>query len=143
MSERSQYQNNKEYYRRYWREHSEEHKRNVKLYKERIKADPARLQVYLDKQRAWSKEYRAKVKYRVLSLYSRGEPKCAQCGELRIACLSIDHIQGDGAEHKKLIGGKTGTQFYLYIEENYDPDRYQVLCMNCQWIKREENRETR
>jgi hypothetical protein len=60
--------------------------------------------------------------------------------------LSIDHINGNGAEHrrelKRTTGGSTGGHdFYRWLKNNNFPDGYQVLCMNCQFIKKIENKE--
>jgi hypothetical protein len=43
-------------------------------------------------------------KYRVLSHYSNGVPVCACCGESLIGFLTLDHINGDGAQHRKALG---------------------------------------
>ena len=86
------------------------------------------------------REWRKKLKYEIMSHYSEGTPKCKVCGENRIACLSIDHIYGGGEKairDFKLGGGK----FYSWIKKNNYPKDLQVLCMNCQFVKRVENRE--
>ena len=33
------------------------------------------------------------------------------------------------------------TGFYLWLKRNNFPEGFQTLCMNCQWLKKEENRE--
>jgi len=61
------------------------------------------------------------------------------CDDLR--CLQIDHKHGNGRE-AALIAGNT---YQHYKEMLNDPDKhekYQVLCANCNWIKRRENNET-
>ena len=133
---------NAEYHRKYNKEHIEQRRVLQKEYRARLLADPIRLKIHKEKLKAWQDAYRLKVRRRVLTLYSGGEPKCAWCGEDRMDCLTIDHIQGDGAKQKRELGKITGIRFYLYIEKNYDPTRYQVLCMNCQWIKRMQNKES-
>lgn len=47
--------------------------------------------------------------------------------------LTIDHINGDGAEERK----KYGRAWYKHIIDEDYPDRYQVLCRRCnssKWI---------
>jgi len=90
-----------------------------------------------------SKEYRIRIRYEVLSLYSGGKPKCNTCGEERMACLSFDHINGGGASHRRQIGLHASTTYYNWLKDNYNPKEFQVLCMNCQFIKRKENKEYR
>lgn len=58
--------------------------------------------------------------------------KCACCGEANLAFLSIDHVNNDGAQHRRNIGhGKTSTRIYAWAMKNDYPDSLQVLCMNC------------
>jgi len=78
-----------------------------------------------------------KKKLDILSHYSNGSTKCAYCGFDDIRALSIDHIDGGGAPHRKM----TGNDIYGWLKRNGYPEGYQVLCMNCQLIKRQVNRE--
>ena len=78
-----------------------------------------------------------KKKLNILSHYSNGIIKCAHCGFDDIRALSIDHIDGGGAPHRRM----TGNDIYGWLKRNGYPDGYQVLCMNCQLIKRQVNRE--
>jgi hypothetical protein len=136
------YQRTKEHRKEYCKEHFEERKANNREYIRRLRLDPARWNVFRERQKINGKNFRERTKYRIFNLYSGGEPKCAQCGENRMVCLSIDHIQGDGAKHRRELNGGRGTELYLSIEKNYDPSRFQVLCMNCQWVKRANRDET-
>ena len=54
-----------------------------------------------------------------------------------IRALSIDHINSDGASHRKEVGNG----MYRWLLKNNFPEGFQVLCMNCQFIKRETNNE--
>jgi len=51
-------------------------------------------------------------------------------------CLQIDHINGGGGEELKNLGAQ---KMYKKILE--DPTGYQLLCANCNWIKRDVNGE--
>lgn len=64
---------------------------------------------------------------------------CQRCGDNEIDVLSMDHIKGGGKKHLNEIGG--GPIFYRWLFRNNFPEGYQVLCMNCQFIKRHENWE--
>jgi hypothetical protein len=54
--------------------------------------------------------------------------------------LTIDHIDGRGSIHRKETK-KQGHSFYIWLTAQEHPIGYQTLCMNCQWIKRYENKE--
>lgn len=75
----------------------------------------------------------------VLSKYSKGIPACKKCGNTDIRVLSIDHIKGGGSNHRR----KIHTTIYQWLITNGFPVGYQVLCMNCQFIKIFEENELR
>lgn len=70
------------------------------------------------------------TKLEVLTYYSDGKLECVCCGENIYEFLTIDHIEGGGAEHRRSIGGG-GTNFYRWLIKNGFPPGYQVLCYNC------------
>ena len=49
----------------------------------------------------------------------------------------LSHINGGGASHRRIARNNV----YGWLKRNGYPEGYQVLCMNCQLIKRQENRE--
>jgi hypothetical protein len=55
--------------------------------------------------------------------------------------LSIDHINGNGSEHRKNNKKIRGNHIYEWLKKNKFPIGYQTLCMNCQLIKRHGNKE--
>ena len=88
------------------------------------------------------REYQRKLKLEVLGKYSPAitrVPTCARCGNNDIRVLTLDHIYGKGTMHRKQVGN--GSKFYCWIKRNKFPAGFQVLCHNCNWIKRYENNE--
>jgi len=83
-------------------------------------------------------EWERRMKREALTYYGRGKLACVLCGQSNIACLSIDHIKGDGNAHKRKI---KRTRIYYWLKEQGYPEGYQTLCMNCQFIKRAEEKE--
>ena len=61
-------------------------------------------------------------------------PICKCCGENNIYILSIDHVHGNGKTDKK------APYLYKYIIKNNFPNDYQILCMNCNWLKNNEDK---
>lgn len=84
------------------------------------------------------REYYQNRKKRVVAHYSQNTMKCAKCGFGDLRALSIDHINGNGSEHRKQIGK---SRLYSWLVKNKFPSGFQVLCMNCQFIKAYENQE--
>ena len=96
-------------------------------------------------QMAMRKHLREKYKQKrlmVLQHYSEGTMECKTCGDTEYDGLSMDHIAGGGKKHAKEIGG-CGTALTMWLIRNNYPGGFQVLCMNCQWIKRHENHEVK
>jgi hypothetical protein len=58
--------------------------------------------------------------------------KCVCCGESQWQFLSLDHVNNDGAEHRKEVGQ---SQIYIWAERNNYPPVLQILCFNCNMAK--------
>lgn len=87
---------------------------------------------------ARNKKRREKIKLEVLSHYTNDTFCCSKCDCKDIRCLSLDHINGDGADHRREIGKKSLDE---WAKKNNFPNTLQVLCMNCQFIKASEEKE--
>jgi hypothetical protein len=87
-----------------------------------------------------SKEYQRKRRLKILLHYSPNLI-CNKCGFNDVRALTIDHKNSNGSEDRKKFG--SGSAFYGWIIKRDFPEDLQVLCMNCQWIKRHENNEFR
>lgn len=60
--------------------------------------------------------------------------RCKCCGETKWEFLTIDHIKGDGAEHRKAL--KSERSFYFDLQkQGYPQDGFQCLCYNCNCAK--------
>lgn len=96
-----------------------------------------------EQARKYGIEYGRKLKVECLTHYGNGFLCCTRCGFSDIRALSIDHINGKGAEHRRNLAkeGKTGKTLYKWLKDRNYPKGYQTLCMNCQYIKRQENKE--
>lgn len=54
-------------------------------------------------------------------------------GLLDMRALSLDHVNNNGSAERTELGIR-GT--YRRAKAEYRPDEYQILCMNCNFIKR-------
>lgn len=85
-------------------------------------------------------------KLKIISHYTNGEMRCMNpdCevpgGAKNIWALSVDHINGGGCKHTEELK-KLGTNFYAWLIKNNYPKGFQVICMNCNMIKKVQNRE--
>ena len=97
------------------------------------------------KVKTYNTHYMSLLRQDVLRHYGSGNLACVICGESRMLCLSIDHIDGSGLEHRRQIGlGGTkigGTNFYRWLQKEGYPEGFRTLCMNCQCIKYYEKRK--
>ena len=110
--------------------------KSVKKYKKQGKYQQWHKKSYLKRYDEYQKQKldrRNKIKYQVLQHYSDGDiPKCYCCGEIIIEFLTIDHIEGKGAKHRRRIGTP---HIYAWLIKNNYPEGFQVLCYNCNWGK--------
>lgn len=67
--------------------------------------------------------------------------KCLRCGFDDPRALQVDHIDGGGRQDMLKHGG--GGPHYSRVLKSLDAgeDKFQLLCANCNWIKRWENGE--
>lgn len=87
--------------------------------------------------RNWQRRWRLKV------IIFLGE-KCVRCGFSDIRGLQIDHINGGGGRERKSdnLLHKNQVHYYKHIIKT-NGEGYQLLCANCNQIKRYENEEHR
>lgn len=92
-----------------------------------------------DQYNASASRYRLKVKIKAMLLY--GDPiQCVHCGVNNLDALCFDHINDDGAAHrkeKKLAGRNSGmgSRIYELIQKEGKIEGLQILCANCNMIK--------
>lgn len=78
-------------------------------------------------------KHRLKRKLECIEAYGG---KCLCCGEEETVFLTLDHVDNNGAEHRKTLGtAKSGINLYNYLKKNNFPKGFQVLCFNCNWAK--------
>lgn len=77
-----------------------------------------------------SRKHRNLVRQLTFDHYGR---ICRCCGETMMFCPTIDHMDNDGAEHRKKRGSQSGLCLYDWLVRNDFPDNFQTLCRNCNW----------
>jgi len=78
------------------------------------------------------KEIKKKNRIDVIFHYSNGRMECKCCGEKLLDFLTVDHINGGGNTHRKIIGNGS---ISMWIKRNNYPKGFQILCMNCNHAK--------
>jgi hypothetical protein len=81
------------------------------------------------------RSYRLSLRLDVIAAYGG---KCACCGTEHIEFLCVDHINNNGAEHRRELFGTrigAGTKFYRWLKANEYPNGFQLLCWNCNSAK--------
>lgn len=69
--------------------------------------------------------------------------KCTNCGFSDFRALQIDHVNSDGAKDKRYGNRITGNTYWRKVAASFEAgeNMYQVLCANCNWIKRDTHGE--
>jgi hypothetical protein len=103
---------------------------NLRIYYRKKMADPKRKSAERIRTRTFWRDLRDEV----VAAYGG---KCACCGEAEPRFLSIDHVNNDGADHRRSLGAGTGngkgggSRTLVWLRQNSYPPGFQVLCMNC------------
>jgi rubrerythrin len=72
---------------------------------------------------------RARLRAEVLAAYGGA---CACCQERRPEFLAVDHINGDGAAHRRELKSRAMAHLYnLLKKQGFPKDRFRLLCHNC------------
>lgn len=115
---------------------SEKARAAQKRYQERLKREG--IPDYIQERRARNqRESRARIKSQIFLLLG---DSCKNCGFSDKRALQIDHINGHGTKQREFV---KGSSLYRQIlkEIRAGSQEYQILCANCNWIKRFENNE--
>jgi len=102
---------------------------------------------YLARASQWAKDNKKRIsennrkltKKRRLELIETLGSKCMRCGFRDWRALQVDHVNGDGQKDQLRKHG-ANRNFYKKVMKD-TTGKYQLLCANCNWIKRYENNE--
>jgi len=114
-----------------WRRHLERNPGYTQRVAAKWRSDPSNV----ERHREGMKRRREELKQRVYDAY--GGAHCNCCGETMRRFLTMDHIDNDGALHRRTIGGgkPSSRSLYAWLIASGFPPGFQVLCMNCNWGK--------
>jgi hypothetical protein len=87
-----------------------------------------------EQTRIYRKKYSQRLRLEALNHYSNGDMRCRCCGEKRVEFLCLDHINNDGAIHRR---ESYHNATHLISKRNGKwRDGIQVLCYNCNIAKK-------
>lgn len=83
--------------------------------------------------------YKRMYRKMILTLFNN---ECARCGFSDVRALQIDHVNGGG--RKELSKNGNTVKYLKGVIDSFlkKENKYQLLCANCNWIKRVENDES-
>jgi hypothetical protein len=64
---------------------------------------------------------------------------CIDCGEEDERCFQVDHVEGGGKIERQTLFA-IGRRFMEKVLS--EPDRYELVCANCNWIRRDERAQS-
>lgn len=86
-----------------------------------------------------SRKYGARIRAELKAFLGN---KCVKCGyDKDQRALQIDHINGGGSQEVKTMGGTVMRMKFYNNNRALARKNLQILCANCNWIKRYENKE--
>lgn len=81
------------------------------------------------------------LKLNIFQHYSDGKIACKRCGRDTLRSLVLDHINGNGNIHRHQEHITSGAPTYKWIIKNNYPPIFQILCFNCNALKKHELKE--
>jgi len=123
---------------RYRARHREELKQKTKEYYRRTREERlAYYRKWREANRELHREYHHKLMREIKELLGN---KCVKCGFSDTRALQIDHLNGGGSKFRKNVRGR---RYYKNILDAIlaGSKEYQLLCANCNVIKRYERGE--
>ena len=117
-----------------WRSKNRERARAyTRAYMKVYLQDPVRKAKIAETVKLAKRKARRREKLDCIAAYG-GE--CSCCAEGEILFLTIDHVNNDGAQHRKRLTRKSrpggGASFYQWLrKQGYPKDKYRCLCFNC------------
>ena len=80
----------------------------------------------------YNREREADLKNAVVNVYTDGRGTCEWCGQGDQDVLTLDHINNDGAKHRREAGlQRSGNSLYRWVVKHDYPTIFQVLCASC------------
>lgn len=80
----------------------------------------------------YREQCRRNAKKRRMDLLEELGGSCACCGESTYEFLQFDHVEGDGADHRRFVGHKAISTSLI---RKWGIEKFQILCANCNFAK--------
>ncbi len=100
-----------------------------------LKSDSERWKAKLEMDRANARKYRDRKRAEIISMLGG---RCVVCGFSDFRALQIDHVNGGGSQERKAVSSMSS--YYDNVLKSGGIG-YQLLCANCNQIKRYESGE--
>lgn len=97
----------------------------------------ASLAYHSEKRKEYRKDWRQERRQKVIELLGS---ICVKCGFSDARALQIDHVNGGGNRERIELGSNPALYSKILKQGT---SGYQLLCANCNWIKRSEKQEYR
>jgi hypothetical protein len=124
--------NEKSYRRTYMKKYRITHKTEI---------SENRKKIYIKNNGVYHKEYLTNKKNKLFEILDMFE--CIKCGFSDKRILHFDHINGGGKEDSRRFKNHGSMIQYYILHPDEARKTLQVLCPNCNWLKRIENNECR
>jgi len=131
------YKNNKERIDEKHREYYKKNKSKAKQYY--IKYNKEYYSKNKERMRIYAKKHQRDNRKKLIILMGG---KCVKCGFADERALQIDHIKGGGYKERQANPSKNFNMLAIRSVQKGE-GKFQLLCANCNWIKRNENDENR
>lgn len=91
-----------------------------------------------ERERKWNMTYYYRVRNKIYELLG---DECKRCGTQDRRVFQVDHVDGGGNSRKIINRAGQGRTKRILNEIEAGSNRYQLLCANCNLVKKHENKE--
>ena len=96
-------------------------------------------ELHREQVNAITRKYLRSLRIKMFDLL--GQDKCVRCGFSDKRALQFDHINGGGVKERKSFGRDNNMLCHYLRDPELARKTFQVLCANCNWIKKHDNNE--
>lgn len=145
MTTREYYQKNRKHLLQIHKKYRDKHKKeilerqrnfrikNKKILNEKRREDYKKRPSYY---RKITNNHKIKRRMSLFNFLCNGNICCQKCSFRDIRALQLDHVKNDGSQDRKRFKNENNFYFYYYNHYLEAKEKLQVLCANCNTLKR-------
>lgn len=114
-----------------------QNKKRAYEYNKQYLSLPEKRKIHNKTRRIYQSKKRKEFRQKIIAKFGG---KCIQCGFNDWRALQVDHVNGGGTQEVKIVFNRNRDKYNQSLLKDKS-NKYQLLCANCNWIKKYEKDE--